>query len=555
MGIIKVVSRLIALLMSLPLGLVVNAVAHAQTRITGQTTAAPISDVGEDSQAPGKSSDIGISPKFTANSITRGKNKKEPFAFADFHWLTGAAPMKKEAKIYEANITDRTDDVDNAWQSKKTDQSDKTNKNASSASAAQKPPRRANPAPLDGVFPSTEYIGPSPLIGVPDTDPVYPLTKALWNLSPAMKEARIKVYGWVNPGISVSTSRESNIPESYAIVPNKPQLDQGILRFERVPDTVQTDQVDWGFRLTGLYGIDYRWTTSQGWFSGQLLARNQLYGADPVEVYGLIYVPKVAKGMVIKIGRYISPPDIEAQLAPDNYLFTHSLMFTYDCYTQTGVNAAVKLNDSWTVLGGIHAGCDVAPWNEAAHPTGQFIVRWVSKSNNDSIYGGINSINNGRFKGFHDNLQQSNITWTHRFNEKGTFVTMTEAYYIWQNRALVGGTVNFGPPRSWFRLTGPGVLIPGNAPAIGVVNYTAIKLSKRDFITLRPIDYLVDVKGERTGFATTLSSWTVGWTHRFGELITIRPELRYEYAFSARPYDNGRRNKQFMFAGDVIIRF
>jgi hypothetical protein len=44
-------------------------------------------------------------------------------------------------------------------------------------------------------------------------------------------------------------------------------------------------------------------------------------------------------------------------------------------------------------------------------------------------------------------------------------------------------------------------------------------------------------------------------THRFGKLITIRPELRYEYAFSARPYDNGRRNKQFMFAGDAIMRF
>jgi hypothetical protein len=119
----------------------------------------------------------------------------------------------------------------------------------------------------------------------------------------------------------------------------------------------------------------------------------------------------------------------------------------------------------------------------------------------------------------------------------------------------VGGTVNFGPPRSWFRLTGPGALIPGNAPAIGVVNYTAIKLSKRDFITVRPVDFLVDVKGERTGFATTLSSWTVGWTHRFNELITIRPELRYEYAFSAKPWDNGRRNRQLMLAGDVIIRF
>jgi len=53
--------------------------------------------------------------------------------------------------------------------------------------------------------------------------------------------------------------------------------------------------------------------------------------------------------MVIKLRRYISPPDIEAQLAPDNYLYTHSLMFTFDCYTQTGIDAAIKLNDQWSI--------------------------------------------------------------------------------------------------------------------------------------------------------------------------------------------------------------
>jgi hypothetical protein len=43
---------------------------------------------------------------------------------------------------------------------------------------------------------------------------------------------------------------------------------------------------------------------------------------------------------------------IEAQFAPDNYLFTHSLMFTYDCYTQTGANTAIKLNKHFTILFG-----------------------------------------------------------------------------------------------------------------------------------------------------------------------------------------------------------
>ena len=151
-----------------------------------------------------------------------------------------------------------------------------------------------------------------------DSDPVYPLTKAVWSAFPVLKRARIKVYGWANVGVNASTSDKSNIPESYAAVPNRIELDQGVLRIERVLDTVQTDHVDWGFRFTPIYGMDYRWTTAQGWLSGQLLHHNYLYGFDPVEAYGLVYVPYVAQGMVIKIGRYISPPDIEAQLAPDN---------------------------------------------------------------------------------------------------------------------------------------------------------------------------------------------------------------------------------------------
>ena len=433
--------------------------------------------------------------------------------------------------------------------------SDSPNGGTSENNNDDEPKRRALPAPLDDIFPSSEYLGPTPLIGVPDTDPVYPLTKALWSAFPTLKKARIKVYGWANFGVNASTSGKSNIPESYATVPNQIELDQGVLRIERGPDTVQTDHVDWGFRLSSMYGMDYRWTTSQGWFSGQLLHHNYLYGFDPVEAYGLLYIPSVAKGMVIKVGRYISPPDIEAQLAPDNYLYTHSLMFTYDCYTQTGINAAIKLNDQWSVLFGIHAGDDIAPWNGAAHPTAMAMVRWVAASNNDSLYGGIDSLNGGSFKDGHDNLQQFNLTWTHRFNQQGTFLTSTEAYYLFQTHALVGGTVNNGPPHTWFTNVGAGAPIPGNAPAFGVVNYTELKFSKKDFLSLRPVDYIVDFKGERSGFATTMASWTAGVTHRFNELISVRPEVRYEHAFSARPWDNGQRKDQFMFAIDALLRF
>ncbi len=79
-----------------------------------------------------------------------------------------------------------------------------------------------------------------------------------------------------------------------------------------------------------------------------------------MEFYGQVYVPWVAEGMVIKVGRFMSPADIEAQLAPNNYLVTHSVMFSYDPFTFTGAIAAIKRNPQWTIQLGVHGGNDMA---------------------------------------------------------------------------------------------------------------------------------------------------------------------------------------------------
>lgn len=420
--------------------------------------------------------------------------------------------------------------------------------------------RRALPGPYDPVFPSTEFLGVSSQIGigVPDTDPVWPLEKAIYKECPWLQQARIKIYGWTNPGMDYSTSHKSNIPMSYSIVPNKPQLDQQIFRIERIPDTVQTEHWDWGFRSTLLYGIDYRWTTAEGWYpaSHELLHQNSLYGMDPVEQYGVVYIPKVAKGLVLKFGRFISPSDIEAQLAPDNYLWTHSLMFTYDNYTQTGLLASVKLCDHWTLQAGIHAGADIAPWAKAAIPTGEFNIRYIAPNNKDSLYLCCNSINDGKYRasGQHDNLQEFTIDWSHVFTRR--FHTVTEAYWLYEFDDLKGGTVVSPPNIPAFALTGAGVPVHGMAYTLGFVNYTNYAVTSRDYLSLRPLDFLIDPRGMRTGFNTWVSSWTLGWIHRFSDLTCIRPEIRYEHTLWGQgPYDNGTRRHQFTVGFDVIQRF
>ncbi len=411
--------------------------------------------------------------------------------------------------------------------------------------------RRAKPAPLDSVFPSSEYPGPT--LGVPNTDPIFPLTKALWDACPGLKKNDIRLYGWINPSFNLSTSKHSNVPMGFSIVPNRIELDQFVLRLERQPDTVQCDHLDWGFRFTNLFGIDYRATIAQGLFSSQLLKRNKLYGFDPVEIYGQLYFPQVAEGMLLTFGRYFSPPDIESSLAPENYLFSHSLMNNYDASGMTGINATFMLNTQWTILLGVHAGDDVAPWDRAAHiPTGQALVRWVSEDNDDSLWGGIDSINHGRFKGHHDNLQQFNLTWTHRFCPE--FHILTEAYYLYQYHARLGGDCNFGPIKSFGGGGGCGPRISGKSPVWGAVHYIEYKLSDKQFISTR-FDYLDDVKGERTGFATKYGSFTLGLSHAFTSLFSIRPEIRYEQASRTKPYDNGKRKRQTTFGVDAIYRF
>jgi hypothetical protein len=427
--------------------------------------------------------------------------------------------------------------------------------------AKAEPKRRALPAPFPSPpFPNAEYQG-FPVIGIPVDTTRYPLMKALQGTWPGdwVDSNRVRVYGWVNGSMNASSSRNSNTVDSYWVVPNDIMLDQAVVRFERHVDTVQTDHIDWGFRITGDYGIDYRYFTAGGWFSDQLLVHNRLYGWDMTEVYAELYIPWVAQGMVLTLGRWIATPDIETQFAPDNYLGTHSLLFTVDVYTETGLMATVMLDKQWTVQAALHAGADMAPWYKGAVPTGMFGARWVSKDNNDSFYTVLNAINNAEFRYFdlrgqpagHHNYNILQTTWQHRFNE--WIHTKTEAYVIWERNAAVGGTPSIGPVQ-FNSGGGLGATVPGLSMTYGVLNYTMFGLSKTDFITVRN-EWVQDEHGTRYGFPGNYTSNTIGWTHNFTPEIQFRPEIGFYRNWNTPAFDNGARKNMLLAGFDVTLRF
>ena len=421
--------------------------------------------------------------------------------------------------------------------------------------------RRALPAPFDSPpFPSAEYQG-FPLIGLPPSDTTYPLMKAIYGgpCGDEIKESRMKVYGWFNSSANWSTNKRSNTPDSYWVAPNRMALDQAALRFERETDSAQTDHIDFGYRVTGDYGIDYRYFTAGGWFSDQLLVHNKLYGWDLTEVYGEIYIPWVAQGMKITIGRWIATPDIETQFSPDNFMGTHSIQFTVDVYTETGIMATVMLNEQWTIQAALHSGADMAPWYAGAEPTGMLGVRWVSRDNNDSFYTVLNAINDAHFRYFdlrgqpagHHNYNIIQSTWQHRFSEK--FQTRTEGYYMWEFDASVGGTPSIGP----FQFNSGGGLgpkIPGLSQTYGFLNYTAYELTKSDFIVFRN-EWMKDEHGTRYGFAGNYTSHSIGWTHYFNSLFQVRPEIGYYRNYNNPAFDNGLKKGMWLVGLDATLRF
>ncbi len=424
---------------------------------------------------------------------------------------------------------------------------------------------------------STWNVGGTPAIGVEN---MYynALMDALYcgANGQELKDSRFTVYGWVEPGANVSTSHTrfnyqtgsgGNAPAAYDFEPNTAQLDQATLYFERTPDEIQRDHIDWGARVALLSGTDYKYTLSQGVFTNQYTNGAKLYGFDIPMYYLDFWLPGIGMGTNVRVGRYVSIPDIEAQLAPNNLTYSHSLLYTYDPFTQTGILATVKLNKNWQIQAGVNAGSDVAPWVKSErHPTAAGCVQWTSDSGRDSLYPCMDGINDGEW-GW-DNVQHAVMTWYHKFDSH--WHTDTEAYYMWQshtpNVRNPQGQALIAQRYSYLKVGAPFGAICNPAVVTcysyewAVVNYVNYQFDARDTATFRS-DFLDDARGQRTGFKTRYLEFGLSYTHWLGDAVEVRPELRFEHARDAAAYDNPTlepgmgKHTQAIAAVDAILHF
>jgi hypothetical protein len=261
-------------------------------------------------------------------------------------------------------------------------------------------------------------------------------------------------------------------------------------------------------------------------------------------------------------------PDIEQQLAPNNLMASHSLVYAFDDYTVWGFWTNTKINSSWLIQIGIMDGVDTAIWSNHLHdpgnqPTGSINVQYIDAGGHDSFYVGCNSFNNGHF-GF-NNLQECIESYTHKFNDK--IWTTFEGQYMWTDHATTGPTKDV-PYEDGFFPTKPGRVWTG-----GVVNYTCYRLACNSFFTFRN-EFWDDPRGYRSSYGSTYSEHAIGITWFPNKLIMIRPEIRVDHAYKhdglasasanfnsgtvthqAGAYDNGTRQTQVTASIDMTFHF
>jgi hypothetical protein len=452
-------------------------------------------------------------------------------------------------------------------------------------------------------MPFTEWpYGGATSIGVSRPNSVdSPLMAAIANTDPGkwMSDNHIQMYGWLNAGANLSnesTHPGGNSPAAYMYTPNTAQLDQFVTYVERVPDTVQTDHVDWGFRASALYGENYRYTTAFGIASEQLLRHNSVNGYDFPMMYGELYIPAPLEGLLLRLGRFISLPDIEAQLAPNNYMYSHSLTYGYDNYTNTGLQATQAVTKNLFVQFGVTLGSDTAPWNygqrlpnqdpNPLYPGSTYLrdpgntpsftgcLRYQTDSGNDNIYLCADALNGGQWG--YNNLQWTGGTLYHKFDDKW-HISM-EAYTLSENhvpnldnQAVQGYIANGGTPfspQNGFAFNAPNAAHCGSSTqlsctsrSVAFLQYTNYRWSDLDNISFRS-EFFDDMQGQRTGTKTRYVDFGIGWQHWFSPQVYIRPEFSYYRSLDA-PAFNGDANagiaptssNAFIAAVDIIWKF
>lgn len=151
---------------------------------------------------------------------------------------------------------------------------------------------------------------PAEAAAAPDRWAFMTAVQGTW-LGVFLDDHRTSFSGWTEMSYTGSSTATTNQPVVWNDRADKFLVNQHWMRLERSVVTSGTTDVTWGYRVDTIVGSDYRFSLPRGLLNSQLLNDDQttqnLYGVDPIQFYGNIYVPTLFKGTDFRAGRLFTP--------------------------------------------------------------------------------------------------------------------------------------------------------------------------------------------------------------------------------------------------------
>ncbi len=373
------------------------------------------------------------------------------------------------------------------------------------------------------------------------------------------KKSRIHFYGWLEAGVYVNAhgngsrhiydldrrgSRERfQVPGSGNssllgnVASTDPELNQFWIGVKRELDT--RGGFDWGFQADFLAGTDGWMAQSYGDASFDYRAHSKDYYLAAPSLFASFGYKKWS----VKIGKFETLLGYEKIQAPLSGFYSHSNLFYLEAQTHTGVLAEYRHSPNLWFNAGYVQGFDNGFKNDFDDHGFLGGVYWRPACPMTlwyTLY--VGDHNRGRYE--NREIHPGGTMFLH------TFVFQYELNDRW-NYTLQW---NLGDRDGNRRHQG--------ATYYGTAHYLTCKINRRWKLGLRAEQVHANQAMDTSGFSRPgtarfigdLYSLTFGadWTPN-GHL-SIRPELRYDYAEDCRPFDNGRARGQFSAGCGVVYK-
>ena len=334
------------------------------------------------------------------------------------------------------------------------------------------------------------------------------------------------------------------------------------------------DDFDWGLRVDSLFGNDWAFTSMTGMLNN-VFVTDSFVGWQPVQFYAEAHLPVLLEGGInLRFGRWYTIIGYEGVPAIGRPLLSVPYMFNYGSpFTHMGALAEGELNDRVTIQAGTVNGWDRFLGDPGPYDWG--FIGAVTLKNFDgnatkkagetmltaSMVWGPNQF--PRFLGASEQLYPAgyvNIPSAagqpnpgYSSNMRTLFATVLQ--HRWTD--LLTQVVEFDA--GWEQNI-PGLADGGSSTAsandawFGLGNWVLYEVTEHVSLIWRG-EWFRDERGSRTGYAGSFYEQTIGTVWKPVNAVWVRPELRFDWAGGARPYNGGRDMFQVTFGGDVTYVF